>query len=110
MEVLTVVTGAIVGAVAGDAVPFDEALRRTFLAANIPIHHGLDTRLAKARERGIHDLHAHARFGGHDLNMPSGQLGRLVKAAVRRARMRKHRELVRRRPASTVFHIRDNQR
>lgn len=43
------------------------------------------------------------------LTMPSGQLGRLVKAAVRRARISKHtRGLVRRRPASTVFRIRDN--
>lgn len=44
------------------------------------------------------------------LTMPSGHLGRLVKAAVRRARISKHtRGLVRRRPASTVFRIRDNQ-
>jgi hypothetical protein len=45
------------------------------------------------------------------LTMPSGPLGRLVKAAVRRARTPKHtRGLVKRRPASTVFRIRDNQR
>ncbi|MGF6727746.1 hypothetical protein P3T43_007138 [Paraburkholderia sp. GAS41] len=45
------------------------------------------------------------------LTMPSGALGRSVKAAVRRARTAKHtRGLVRRRPVSTVFRIRDNQR
>ncbi|SDH58978.1 protein of unknown function DUF29 [Paraburkholderia phenazinium] len=45
------------------------------------------------------------------LTMPSGPLGRLVKAKVRRARTPKHtRGLVKRRPASTVFRIRDNQR
>jgi hypothetical protein len=44
------------------------------------------------------------------LNMSSGQLGRWVKAAVRCAGMRKHRGLVWRRPASSVFRIRDNQR
>jgi hypothetical protein len=45
------------------------------------------------------------------LAVPSGTLGRLVKAKVRRARTPKHtRGLVKRRPASTVFRIRDNQR
>jgi hypothetical protein len=45
------------------------------------------------------------------LTMPSGTLGRLVKAKVRRARTPKHtRGLAKRRPASTVFRIRDNQR
>jgi Domain of unknown function DUF29 len=38
--------------------------------------------------------------------MPSGTLGRLVKAEVRRARTPKHtRELVKRRPVSTVFRV-----
>jgi len=45
------------------------------------------------------------------LTMPSGTLGRLVKVKVRRARTPKHtRGLVKRRPASTVFRIRDRQR
>ena len=45
------------------------------------------------------------------LTMPSGTLGRLVKAKVRRARTPKHtRGWVKRRPASTVFRIRDSQR
>jgi hypothetical protein len=45
------------------------------------------------------------------LTMPSGTLGRLVKAKVRHARTPKHtRELVKHRPVSTVFRIRDNQR
>jgi hypothetical protein len=45
------------------------------------------------------------------LTMPSGTLGRLVKAKFRRARTPKHtRGLVKRRPASTVFRIRGNQR
>jgi hypothetical protein len=45
------------------------------------------------------------------LTMPSGTLGRLVKAKVRRTRTPKHtRELVKHRPVSTVFRIRDNQR
>jgi len=45
------------------------------------------------------------------LAMPSGTLGGLVKAKVRRARIPKHaRGLVKRRPASTVFRIRDSQR
>ncbi|SDI12632.1 protein of unknown function DUF29 [Paraburkholderia phenazinium] len=45
------------------------------------------------------------------LTMPSGPLGRLVKAKVRRARTPKHtRGLVKRRPASTIFCIRDSQR
>jgi len=45
------------------------------------------------------------------LTTPSGTLGRLVKAKVRRARTPKHtRGLVKRRPASTVFRIRDSQR
>jgi hypothetical protein len=45
------------------------------------------------------------------LTIPSGTLGRLVKAKVRRARAPKHtRGLVKRRPASTVFCIWDNQR
>jgi hypothetical protein len=40
------------------------------------------------------------------LTMPSGTLGRLVKAEVRRARTPKHtRELVKRRPVSTVFRV-----
>ena len=40
------------------------------------------------------------------LTMPSGTLGRLVKAQVRRARTPKHtRELVKRRPVSTVFRV-----
>ena len=40
------------------------------------------------------------------LTMPSGTLGRLVKAEVRRARTPKHtRELVRRRPVSAVFRV-----
>jgi hypothetical protein len=44
------------------------------------------------------------------LTMPSGTLGRLVKAQVRHARTPKHtRGLVKRRPASVVFRIRDNQ-
>jgi hypothetical protein len=45
------------------------------------------------------------------LTMPSGTLGRLVKAKVRRARTAKHtRGWTKRRPASTVFRIRGNQR
>jgi hypothetical protein len=45
------------------------------------------------------------------LTMPSGTLERLVKAKVGRARTPKHtRGLVKRRPASTVFRIRDSQR
>ena len=45
------------------------------------------------------------------LTMPSGTLGRLVKAKVRRTRTPKHtRELVKRRPVSTVFRIRGNER
>ena len=40
------------------------------------------------------------------LTMPSGTLGRLVKAEVRRSRTPKHiRELVKRRPVSTVFRV-----
>jgi Domain of unknown function DUF29 len=48
---------------------------------------------------------------GTILAMPSGTLGGLVKAKVRRARTPKHTQgLVKRRPASTVFRIRDSQR